>query len=152
MAIERLNRPQNRLDLLFADADTGKSQTAFTEQDKYWINISDDLRFLADDKRFLWSSERSGFRHLYLYDLAGKQLAQLTQRRLGSRAASHGIDEQNGQVYFTSTEQSPIERQFYRVSAAVRRRARATNPRPRHPRCRSRAGHSRISSTTFPPP
>ena len=84
VAIERLNRAQTRLDLLFADTASGKSQIAFTEADKYWINVNDDLRFLADQKRFLWSSERSGYRHLYLYDLDGEQLAQITQRRLGS--------------------------------------------------------------------
>jgi len=118
VAVERLNRPQNRLDLLFADAATGKSQTALTEQDKYWINLSDDLYFLADGKRFLWSSERSGFRHLYLYDLAGKQLAQLTHGDWQVESLD-GVDEQNGQVYFTSTEQSPIERQFYRIALSA---------------------------------
>ena len=71
VAIERLNREQNQLELLFADAATGAARTVLAEQDKYWINLSDDLYFLADGRRFLWSSERSGFRHLYLYDLAG---------------------------------------------------------------------------------
>ena len=78
VAIQRLNRAQNRLDLLFCDAATGASQTILTETDKYWINIEDDLYFFSDNKRFLWSSERTGFRHYYLYDLSGKQLDQLT--------------------------------------------------------------------------
>ena len=115
VAVERLNRPQNRLDLLFADAASGKSQPVLTEQDKYWINLSDDLHFLSDNQRFLWSSERYGFRHLYLYDLSGKQLAQLTHGEWEVESVA-GIDEQNGQVYFTSTQKSPIERQFYRVA------------------------------------
>jgi dipeptidyl-peptidase-4 len=114
VAIERLNRPQNRLDLLFADAATGKSQTALAERDKYWINLGDDLHFFADGKRFLWSSERSGFRHLYLYDLAGRQLAQLTRGDWEVESVA-GVDENNGAVYFTSTRQSPVERHFYRV-------------------------------------
>ena len=88
LAIQRLNRVQNHLDLLLADVASGKCQTMLTEQDKYWINLSgdgfgpaasDDLHFFADGKRSLWPSERSGFRHLYLYDLAGKQIAQLTR-------------------------------------------------------------------------
>ena len=115
VAIERLNRAQTRLDLLFADAATGTSQVALAEQDKYWINLADDLHFFADGKRFLWSSERSGFRHLYLYDISGKQLAQLTNGDWEVDGVN-GVDEQNGQVYFTSTEVSPIERHLYRVS------------------------------------
>ena len=84
VAIERLNRAQNRLDLLFCDAATGASTTIVTEADKYWINIGDDLYFFADDKRFLWSSERTGFRHYYLYDLSGQRARAAHQRRLGN--------------------------------------------------------------------
>jgi dipeptidyl-peptidase 4 len=115
VAIQRLNRDQNQLDLLLADASTGKSSTLLTETDKYWINVSDDLHFLNDGKRFIWSSERSGFRHLYLYDLNGKVPTQLTR---GDWEVSHlqGVDEAKGLVYFTATEKSPLERQLYRVS------------------------------------
>jgi len=115
VAIQRLNREQTVLDLLFADSATGKSSTLLTEKDQYWINVSDDLHFFKDGKRFLWSSERSGYRHLYLYGLDGKQLAQLTK---GDWEVSHvdGVDEAKGVVYFTATEKSPIERHLYRVA------------------------------------
>jgi dipeptidyl-peptidase-4 len=56
VAIERLNRAQSRLDLLFCDAATGASQAILTDTDKYWINTSDDLYFFSDGKRFLWSA------------------------------------------------------------------------------------------------
>ncbi len=83
VAIQRLNRGQNQLDLLFCDAATGASTTALTETDKYWINISDDLYFFSDSKRFLWSSERSGLPAF----LCVRQFRQATdaadQRRLG---------------------------------------------------------------------
>jgi dipeptidyl-peptidase-4 len=131
MAVERLNRPQNRLDLLFADAATGKSQAVLTEQDKYWINLNDDLHFFNDNQRFLWSSERSGFRHLYLYDLSGKQLAQLTSGDWEVESVA-AVDEQNGQVYFTSTQQSPIERQFYRVAFSGGAPVQLTHERGTH--------------------
>jgi dipeptidyl-peptidase 4 len=114
VAIQRLNRAQTNLDLLIAEADTGKSRVALEEKDKYWINISDDLRFLKDGNRFLWSSERSGYRHLYLYNLEGKQLKQLTNGEW-EVSAVQGVDEPAGTVYFTSTEKSPLERQLYRV-------------------------------------
>ncbi|HKT46429.1 MAG TPA: DPP IV N-terminal domain-containing protein [Candidatus Acidoferrales bacterium] len=114
LAIQRLNRPQTQLDLLLADAASGKSRVALTEKDAYWINVSDDLRFLNDGKRFLWSSERSGYRHLYLYGLDGKELKQLTS---GDWEVSgvDAIDEASGVVYFTATEKSPLERQVYKV-------------------------------------
>ncbi len=88
VAIQRLNRAQNQLDLLFCDASSGAAQTVLTETDKYWINISDDLYFFADGKRFLWSSERTGFRHYYAYDLSGKQIAQITSGDWGITGTS----------------------------------------------------------------
>jgi dipeptidyl-peptidase-4 len=125
VAIERLNRAQNQLDLLFADASTGASQTVLTESDKYWINISDDLYFFSDNKRFLWSSERSGFRHYYLYDLSGQQLDQLTSGPwgitgnggFGPGGDSHPtVDETHGFVYFLSNKDELRGTQLYRLS------------------------------------
>lgn len=115
LAIERLDRRQKTLELLLADATTGASQVILTEKDAYWINLSDDLQFLRDSHRFLWSSERSGFRHLYLYNSSGRQLAQLTQGKWEVTSLV-GVDEAAGVVYFTATEASPLERQLYRVN------------------------------------
>jgi dipeptidyl-peptidase-4 len=115
LAIQRLNRQQTVLDLLIADATNGQTRTALSETDQYWINVSSDLRFLKDGKRFLWSSERSGYRHLYLYDLEGKELAQLTKGEWEVSAVD-AVDETKGLVYFTGTAKSPMERHLYRVS------------------------------------
>ena len=115
VAIQRLNRPQTVLDLLICDAATGAARTALNETDQYWINVSNDLRFLKDGKRFLWSSERSGYRHLYLYDLEGKQLAQITKGEW-EVSAVEALDEGKGLVYFTGTAKSPLERHLYRAS------------------------------------
>jgi dipeptidyl-peptidase-4 len=115
LAIQRLNRAQTTLDLLIADVATGKTHTALTETDPNWINLGDDPYFFKDGKRFLWSSERGGFRHLYLYDLEGKQLAQLTKGDWEVTAVDT-VDEARGLVYLTSTEKSPLERQLYRVA------------------------------------
>ena len=125
IAIQRLNRAQNQLDLLFCDVATGASQTILTETDKYWVNVSDDLYFFSDNKRFLWSSERTGFRHYYLYDLSGKQLDQLTSGEwgisgnggVGPGAASHpAVDEAHGAIYFLSNKDDPRDTQLYRLS------------------------------------
>ena len=133
IAIQRLNRAQNRLDLLFCDAASGAAQTVLTENDKYWVNISDDLYFFSDGKRFLWSSERTGFRHYYLYDLSGKQLEQLTSgdwaitgtSGFGPGAASHpAVDEARGFIYFLSNKDDVLQTQLYRVSLKDRSVAR----------------------------
>jgi dipeptidyl-peptidase-4 len=115
LAIQRLNREQTILDLLIADAGSGQSRSVLTEKDQYWINVSDDLYFFKDGKRFLWSSERSGYRHLYLYGLDGKQLLQLTKGDW-EVSALEAVDESKGLIYFTATEKSPLERQLYRVA------------------------------------
>jgi dipeptidyl-peptidase-4 len=127
VAIQRLNRAQNQLDLLFADAATGASKNVLTETDQYWINISDDLYFFSDGKRFLWSSERTGFRHFYLYENSGKQIAQLTSGDwavsdlggFGPGAANHpAVDESRGYIYFLANKEDPRDTGLYRVSIA----------------------------------
>ncbi len=135
VAIERLNRAQNRLDLLFCDASTGSSENILTETDKYWVNVADDLYFFADNKRFLWSSERTGFRHYYLYDLAGHQLEQLTSGDwavtgnggVGPGAASHpAVDEAHGFIYFLSNKDNVLDIQLYRLALADKSVTRVT--------------------------
>src|SRR6266404_3762736 len=112
VAIQRLNRTQTTLELLVSDTSTGKSRTVLSQSDSNWVNISDDLYFLKDGKRFLWSSEQSGYRHLYLYDLSGKQLVQITKGDWEVTSLD-AVDESKGLVYFTATELSPMERHLY---------------------------------------
>ncbi|MDQ6704745.1 MAG: DPP IV N-terminal domain-containing protein, partial [Acidobacteriota bacterium] len=114
VAVERLNRVQNRLDLMLADTATGKSSVLLHEEDPYWINVVDAVHFFEDGRRFLWSSERDGFRHLYLYSIDGKLQRQLTRGEWEVESVA-AVDEKRGKVYFVSTEQSPLERQLYSV-------------------------------------
>jgi dipeptidyl-peptidase-4 len=117
LAIQRLSRAQTQLDLLLADSTSGSAQVILTERDPSWINLHDDLYFFADGQRFLWSSERDGFCHLYLYDLSGKVLRQLTR---GSWEVTQvaAVDEGEGAVYFLATQKSPIERHLYKLRAS----------------------------------
>jgi len=117
LAIQRLTRSQKHLDLLLADAASGRSTVLLTEEDPYWINIADDLHFLKNSERFIWSSERSGYRHLYLYSRDGKLVSQLTK---GDWVVTglQGVDEKTGYVYYTSSQKSPIESHLYRVPLA----------------------------------
>ncbi len=114
LAIQRLNRNQTRLELLIAEAESGRSRVLLVEEDPHWINVHDDLYFFADGERFLWSSERSGYRHLYLYRMDGTLLQQLTRGEWEVSGLS-GVDEARGLVYFVATEKSPLERHLYRV-------------------------------------
>jgi dipeptidyl-peptidase-4 len=115
LAVERLSRDQKTLDLLLIDAATGRSRVLLSDKDSYWINLNDGPHFLRDSKRFVWSSERTGYRHLYLYDVTGRQLSQLTSGNWEVTSLD-GIAEAGGQLYFTSTQQSPLDRQIYRVN------------------------------------
>jgi dipeptidyl-peptidase-4 len=114
LAVQHLARSQKALDLLLVDAATGQARVVLSDKDSYWINLSGDARFLRDSRRFVWSSERSGYRHLYLYNVDGHQLAQLTHGDWEVTSLD-GIDEGVGQIYFTATQESPLQRQVYRV-------------------------------------
>ncbi|MDH3571673.1 MAG: S9 family peptidase [Gemmatimonadota bacterium] len=112
--LQRLNRHQSVLELLAADVRTGQTRTILTEREPAFVNVHDDCTLLKDGKRFLWSSERSGWRHLYLYALDGTQLAQLTN---GSWPVSSvtGIDRDERWVYFTGNDTTGLETRFFRV-------------------------------------
>lgn len=114
IAVERLSRTQQTLDLVVADAATGGTRTILRETDPYWVNVRGDLRFLNDGKEFLWESERDGFNHLYRYTIEGRQLAQLTRGDWEVTSVAC-VDEKAGRVYYVSTEASPVARQLYSV-------------------------------------
>jgi dipeptidyl-peptidase-4 len=78
LSFQRQSRDQRRLDLLLHDLRDGQQSTLLTETSRTWINLHDDLRFLPRSDSFLWSSERSGRRQLYLYGLDGKLKRQVT--------------------------------------------------------------------------
>ncbi len=121
--VERLNRIQNELDVVIANASTGDSRVILHEADKDWVNIQDDPKFLNQGKEFLWESERDGFNHIYRYSIDGKLLGRLTQGDWEVSSLA-GVDEARGQVYFVSTEAGPLERQLYRVGLAGGARTR----------------------------
>jgi dipeptidyl-peptidase-4 len=120
LAIQRQSRDQRRLDLLFADIDTGKSRVVLAETSATWIELHDEISFLTRSKEFIWASSRDDFRHLYLFDYHGQMLRQLTAGDWAvddfRARAIKGIDESRRLVYFTATAHSPTGRQFYSTS------------------------------------
>jgi dipeptidyl-peptidase 4 len=131
LAVERLNRVQNRLDLLWADAATGAARVMLSEQDPYWINVNNLFRFLKSGRKFLWGSERDGFLHLYLYGTDGKQELQITRGEWEVTAMA-GFDENTAEIFFVSTEASPLERHLYRIGFNGRRKERLTRAAGTH--------------------
>jgi len=107
------NREQTELRLLRFDPQTGEGQTLLTENSEVWINLHDMLTPLKDG-RFVWASERTGFRHLYLYGNDGQRLRQLTDGAWMVDTLA-GIDEERGLVYFTATLEHPTEQHLYVV-------------------------------------
>jgi dipeptidyl-peptidase-4 len=110
----RLNRLQNRVELFAADPATGKTRLFLEDEDPCYIDEQTDLIFLGDNQRFLWTSERSGWREIYLYDLAGKLIRQVTNARLPVQSIL-GVDEPGGWIYFTGAVNNGTESHLFRV-------------------------------------
>jgi dipeptidyl-peptidase-4 len=114
------DRPQQRLKLLKLDPRTGESTTLLEESSDIWINLHDMHKPIAEGPfagHFVWSSERSGFRHLYLYKDDGTLVRGLTDGAWQVDAIAD-IDEERGLVYFTGNREHPAETHVYVVSLA----------------------------------
>ena len=114
LAVIRLNRMQNKLEMLMANSNTGKSKTVITDSNNTWVDVRNDILFLKKSDRILWPSEKSGFNQAYLYDYSGKLINQITK---GDWEVSSidGIDENTGWVYLSGKKDSPIQQNLYRV-------------------------------------
>lgn len=113
LAIQRLNRHQNHLEILAANATTGESRVFYDETNEYYIDITDDWHFLDDGKTFLMTSERSGYNHIYLYKLDGTLVKQLTNGPWDVTTV-YGFDGK--EVFFQAAKNSPVDRQIYAVN------------------------------------
>lgn len=111
LSVQRLNRLQNKLELLFVNAKTGVSNVVYTDESKTYVDVTDDLTFVSN-KGFIITSERNEYNHLYYYDLTGKLITQITNG--GWDVISFkGYDEKTGNLYYISTENGAINRDLY---------------------------------------
>jgi dipeptidyl-peptidase-4 len=115
LAVERLSRVQNKLELLFCDVKNGRPRRVLKEESKTWINFTDNFYPVSSGAEFLWSSESSGFRHIYRYSAKGQLLNQITSGDWEVRGIA-AIDEARQLIYFSSSEAGPLETQLYSVS------------------------------------
>ena len=115
LCVYRLNRLQNKLELLLTNANDGSSSVIYTEENKWYININDEITFLPDGHSVILSSERSGYSSLYKWDWKDAKLTNLTAGNYDVDALV-GIDIPRKLVYYTSAETSPLERKLYVVN------------------------------------
>ena len=114
LSAQVLNRHQDNLDLLFIDGNSGATKVALNEKDKAYIDVTDNLTFLKDNS-FIWTSEKDGFNHIYLYDKTGKLKNQVTK---GNWEVTnyYGFDEKNNTVFYQSVENGSINRDVYSIN------------------------------------
>ncbi len=120
LAVQRQSRDQKILTLLAANPVSGATRELLTERSPAWVGVNDELTFLEDSGQFIWSSSRTGFRHLYLYGADGRLVRPLTAGEWnvvgdGGRRALKAVDEKRGLAYFTASAESPLERHLYSV-------------------------------------
>ena len=108
-----LNRHQNNLDLLFVDGTTATTKVVLNEKDNAYVDVTDNLTFLKDNS-FIWTSEKDGWNHIYLYDKTGKLKNQVT-KGTWEVTAYYGFDEKTKTIFYQSTENGSIVRDVYRI-------------------------------------
>ncbi len=116
LVFQRQDRRQRNLELVEVALPGGKQRTLLRETSRHWVPLNDDLHFL-EDGRIVWSSERSGFQHVYAFDADGGNARALTSGDW-SIDAIEAVDEKGGFVYFTGGRDNPRERHLYRVGLA----------------------------------
>ena len=113
LSVQVMNRHQNNLDLHFVDANSGITKIVLNEKDAAYVDVTDNLTFLKDNS-FIWTSEKDGFNHIYLYDATGKLKKQITKGNW-EVTAYYGFDEKNKTIYYQSVENGSINRDVYAI-------------------------------------
>jgi dipeptidyl-peptidase-4 len=116
VVVMRLNRLQNNLDVLYANPFTGDSRQFFTEKNKRYIDESFlDNMFYLEDGKFVITSERDGWSHLYLFDNNGFEIKQLTKGKFDV-TKFYGYDNVRKVFYYQAAAESPLGREVYFIS------------------------------------
>ncbi len=108
-----LNRHQDNLDLIFVDGTTGTSKVVLNEKDMAYVDVTDNLTFLKDNS-FIWTSEKDGFNHVYLYDKTGKLKNQVTKGKW-EVTSYYGFDQKSKTIFYQSVENGSINRDVFRI-------------------------------------
>ena len=114
LCIYRMNRLQNKVEYLLTDARTGASDVIYTESNRAYLELDDNIRFLKDGQSFLYSSEQLGYQQLFIWNWKTQTSTPLTP---GSFDIDNviGVNEDQHLVYYTAAETSPMDRKLYVV-------------------------------------
>jgi dipeptidyl-peptidase-4 len=114
VAIQRMPRTQNQIDLLMLSAASGDGRTVLTERNSAWVDVDEQTpRWLSNGAMFLWPSERSGWRQYYLYKRDGTLVGGVTRDGVDVSSLA-GVDEKRGYVYAVAAAPTPMQRQLFR--------------------------------------
>jgi len=116
LSVQTINRHQNHLQLHTVNTKTGKVAVLLEEKDDAYVDITDNLTFLEDDS-FIWSSEKDGWNHFYLYNANGELMNQVTK---GNWEVTnyYGYDQNEDRIYYQSTENGSINRGVYSIDSS----------------------------------
>lgn len=125
LAIQRLNRKQNRNQLLLADVSAGDARVVVTDTNSTWVDLTDDFIFLERTGQFVWTSEKSGFRHIYLSDMTSGETRAISS---GDWEVSSviGVDHEGEWIYFYGRKDSALEQHIYRAKLTGKKVKRIT--------------------------
>jgi dipeptidyl-peptidase-4 len=124
LSVQTLNRHQDNLTLYAVNAKNNKVSVLLEEKDAAYVDVTDNLTFLADDS-FIWTSEKDGFNHIYVYNEDGKLMNQITK---GSWEVTnyYGYDQDEDRVYYQSTEDGSINKSVYSINSNGKDKRRLT--------------------------
>lgn len=127
--VNRKNRRQNVAEFVACSPDTGHCRVIIREEwPSAWVSGSREMRFLSDNNRFLWVSERNGFKNLYLYDLSGTLIAPVTRNQFDS-ADIVRVDEQTNTLWYLGRDGDNFMKiQLHRVGLDGQGDRRLTDP------------------------
>lgn len=127
LAIEHLNRLQNRNDVLLANATDGSVKQVFSDTDKAWVDVNDEIKWVHDGAAFLWLSERDGWRHAYLVSRDGSKIELLTPGPYDVMGLA-GEDEKNDFLYFYASPENATQKYLFRTKLDGNGRAERVSP------------------------
>ena len=110
LTAQRMNRHQSKLELLLFDLGEDRQSTLLKEENEYYIDVHDNLTFLPNGKEFIWTSEKTGYNHVYLYEMKKGMSSQITS---GDWEVTNFYGLHDGQVYFQAAKNSPMRREVY---------------------------------------
>ena len=126
LAMMRMNRLQDKMELLLADARTGVITPLYTEEDDAYVDVPDTWMFLNDGKHMLLTSERDGYNHIYLYDLDGRLVNQITKGSYDVVSIC-SVNEKDGIIYYLSHETSPLNKELYSIDFKGKKKKRLSD-------------------------